>query len=135
MENNNKHTPEVTEMTGKKAYLPEHYIETPEPLFKGNGEHNVLELEQICEDYKEYAHQADIAFYSCSRKVDFLTRELSELREAMTEEQVTHTGEPLREKAFEIYLRHLCENRLNPVFTESQVAVNAMIEFYELMKK
>ena len=47
-------------------------------------------------------------------------------------EQVTI--QDLREKAFEIYLRHLCENRLNPVFTESQVAVNAMMDFYEQMK-
>src|SRR5690606_35052928 len=81
MENNNKHTPEVTEVTGKKAYMPEHYTEASEPFFRGKGDHNVLELEQICEEYKEYAHQADIAFYSCSRKADSLTRELSDLRE------------------------------------------------------
>jgi hypothetical protein len=81
MGNNNKHTPEVTEVTGKKAYMPEHYTEASEPFFRGKGDHNVLELEQICEEYKEYAHQADIAFYSCSRKADSLTRELSELRD------------------------------------------------------
>jgi hypothetical protein len=62
-------TPETVEFIPKKEFLPEHYTEQTEPLFRGNGDHSISQLEDICKDYKEYAHQADIAFYACSRKL------------------------------------------------------------------
>ncbi len=42
-----------------RTYLPLSYLkfEVSEPIFKGKGEHYVKELEQICEQYKEYCHQ------------------------------------------------------------------------------
>jgi hypothetical protein len=70
-------------VTLKKAYLPEFYIEAKEPFFEGKGNHSVTKLEEICEGYKEYAHQADIAFYSCSRKADSLAEQKSDLLEAL----------------------------------------------------
>ena len=37
--------------------LPEHYEEVKEPYYEGSGNHNILELEEICERYKELVHQ------------------------------------------------------------------------------
>jgi hypothetical protein len=37
--------------------LPEHYEPVSEPSFKGAGNRNVLELEELCERYKELVHQ------------------------------------------------------------------------------
>jgi hypothetical protein len=38
-------------------YLPEHYSEIKQPSYTGKGNHTVAELEDIAEQYKEYAHQ------------------------------------------------------------------------------
>lgn len=40
--------------------LPDHYTPVTEPHFEGRGNHNVLQLEAICEQYKEFAHQSQI---------------------------------------------------------------------------
>jgi chromosome segregation ATPase len=78
MENNIQQgvTPEIKP---KKDFLPEWYNEISEPFFRGKGDHSVSELEGICESYKEYAHQADIAFYSCSRQLVKAENQLSSL--------------------------------------------------------
>jgi len=41
-------------------YLPKHYKEVEQPFYEGKGNHNVSELEAICEQYKEYCHQQRI---------------------------------------------------------------------------
>jgi hypothetical protein len=73
-------TPNEVKVTAKKEYLPEFYVEVQEPFFRGNGEHSVRQLEEICAGYKEYTHQADIAFYACSRKAESLKEENERLR-------------------------------------------------------
>lgn len=40
-----------------KYILPDHYIPVPEPVYKGDGQHSVTELQQIIRQYKEYCHQ------------------------------------------------------------------------------
>ena len=40
-----------------KFILPDHYIPVPEPVYKGDGQHSVTELQQIIRQYKEYSHQ------------------------------------------------------------------------------
>ncbi len=40
-----------------KFILPDHYIPVPEPVYKGDGQHSVNELQQIIRQYKEYCHQ------------------------------------------------------------------------------
>jgi hypothetical protein len=89
-------TPNEVKVTAKKEYLPEFYVEVQEPFFRGNGEHSVRQLEEICAGYKEYTHQADIAFYACSRKAESLKEENERLRaekkellEALTIAKVT----------------------------------------------
>ena len=41
----------------KNELLPRHYTEVGEPSYQGKGNHNVLELEEIAENYKELVHQ------------------------------------------------------------------------------
>ena len=44
-----------------RALLPKSYRKLEEqPYFKGKGEHSVMELEKICEQFKEYCHQQQI---------------------------------------------------------------------------
>lgn len=40
-----------------KFILPDHYIPVPEPVYRGDGQHSVTELQQIIRQYKEYCHQ------------------------------------------------------------------------------
>lgn len=43
-------------------YLPIQYHRTvaKQPGYKGQGVHSVKELEEICEQYKEYVHQQQV---------------------------------------------------------------------------
>jgi len=41
----------------KEELLPTHYTEVGEPSFEGKGNHNVQQLEEIAENYKELVHQ------------------------------------------------------------------------------
>lgn len=40
-----------------KVLLPPHYKYQPEPNYKGDGVHNVKELQKLLNEYREYAHQ------------------------------------------------------------------------------
>ena len=44
----------------KSELLPSHYTEMSEPSYTGKGNHNVIQLESIIEDYKELVHQLRI---------------------------------------------------------------------------
>lgn len=41
----------------KNELLPSHYTEVSEPSYQGKGNHSVLELEEIVENYKKLVHQ------------------------------------------------------------------------------
>jgi len=41
----------------KKELLPNHYTEVGEPSYQGKGNHNIAQLEDIAEKYKELVHQ------------------------------------------------------------------------------
>lgn len=41
----------------KKELLPTHYTEVGEPSYTGKGNHSVMQLEEIAEQYKELVHQ------------------------------------------------------------------------------
>ncbi len=43
-----------------KFILPDHYDLVSEPFYKGDGQHSVIELQQIIRQYKEYCHQQAI---------------------------------------------------------------------------
>lgn len=43
-----------------KLYLPSHYTPVSQPYFQGKGNHNIKELENMLEQYHEYAHQQQI---------------------------------------------------------------------------
>lgn len=47
-------------VVNESALLPEHYTPAIEPFYRGKGDHSVMELEQICEQYKELVHQLRI---------------------------------------------------------------------------
>lgn len=40
--------------------LPKQYTVVEQPYYKGDGVHNVKELQQLCNDFKEYCHQQAI---------------------------------------------------------------------------
>lgn len=40
--------------------MPKQYIYTPEPFYKGDGEHSIKELQLLLNQYKEYSHQQAI---------------------------------------------------------------------------
>jgi len=37
--------------------LPEQYTPIEMPYYKGDGEHSIKELQQLCNNFKEYCHQ------------------------------------------------------------------------------
>lgn len=41
----------------KNELLPNHYIEVGEPSYTGKGNHSVMQLEEIAEQYKGLVHQ------------------------------------------------------------------------------
>lgn len=43
-----------------KYLLPDHYTPIQEPFYKGDGEHSVGELQELCKQFKEYCHQQAI---------------------------------------------------------------------------
>lgn len=43
-----------------KYLLPDHYTPIQEPFYKGDGEHSVGELQELCKRFKEYCHQQAI---------------------------------------------------------------------------
>jgi hypothetical protein len=40
--------------------LPDHYTAIEQPFYKGDGEHSVKELQEICNKFKEYCHQQQL---------------------------------------------------------------------------
>ena len=54
-----------------EMYTPIHYkgIMVQQPHFSGRGNHSVVELEEICEQYKEYAHQQAVIKQNCMKHI------------------------------------------------------------------
>lgn len=52
-------------------YLPIHYLnmKVKQPFFKGKGEHNIKELEELCEQFQEYCHQQAIIKNNCMKHI------------------------------------------------------------------
>lgn len=59
-------------------YLPDHYTEVEVPFFEGKGNHSVNKLEELCEGYKEFSHQALV-------KQTAMIKRIAELEEALRE--------------------------------------------------
>ena len=50
--------------------LPSHYVKAEEPFYTGDGNHSVLQLEKLCNQYKEYAHQLKIREQTLLQKLN-----------------------------------------------------------------
>lgn len=52
-------------------YLPIHYkgIKVQQPFYSGEGNHSVAELEKICRQFQEYAHQQQIIKQNCMKHI------------------------------------------------------------------
>jgi len=52
-------------------YNPIHYkgMIVKEPHFEGKGNHSIAQLEAICEQYKEYAHQQAVIKQNCMKHI------------------------------------------------------------------
>lgn len=52
-----------------ETYLPISYQGQliTQPFFKGDGEHSVKELEEICKQFKQYVHQQKIIKQNCQK--------------------------------------------------------------------
>mgnify|MGYP007089696387 CR=1 FL=1 len=47
-------------MDSDKFILPDGYTPIEQPFYKGDGEHSVKELQELCKKYSEYCHQQSI---------------------------------------------------------------------------
>ena len=65
----------------KISELPDHYTPVNEPYFSGKGNHSVNQLEELCEQYEEYAHQ-------CGVRLSKLRGQNAESIEALREVQI-----------------------------------------------
>ena len=54
-----------------EMYTPIHYkgMILKQPLFEGKGYHSVAQLEEICEQFKEYCHQQAIIKQNCMQHI------------------------------------------------------------------
>ena len=54
-----------------EMYTPIHYkgMIVKQPHFEGKGNHSVAQLEAICEQYKEYAHQQAVIKQNCMKHI------------------------------------------------------------------
>ena len=43
-----------------KFILPDHYIPIEKPYYKGDGNHSINELQELCNKFEEYCHQQAI---------------------------------------------------------------------------
>lgn len=43
-----------------KFILPDHYTPIEQPYYKGDGNHSVSELQELCKQFTEYCHQQAI---------------------------------------------------------------------------
>lgn len=52
-------------------YLPIHYkgYKVDEPFYKGDGQHSVKELEEICKKFTEYVHQQKVIKQNCMKHI------------------------------------------------------------------
>ena len=52
-------------------YLPIHYkgMKVKQPYFSGRGNHSVNELEELCEQFKEYVHQQQVIKQNCMKHI------------------------------------------------------------------
>jgi len=52
-------------------YLPIHYkgIVIKQPYYSGDGNLNIMQLEQLCKDFKEYTHQQAIIKQNCMQHI------------------------------------------------------------------
>jgi len=52
-------------------YIPIQYKGTiaKQPFYSGDGNHSVKELEEICNQYKEYAHQQAVVKNNCMKHI------------------------------------------------------------------
>jgi len=59
-------------------YLPIHYkgILVEEPSYLGNGVYNIIQLEKICNEFKEYCHQQNVIKHNAFKHIIELRREL-----------------------------------------------------------
>lgn len=67
-------------MSDNRNYLPDYYTEVSEPFFEGRGNHSVMKLEEICEQYKEFTHQLQIKFQNASQQTASLREENERLK-------------------------------------------------------
>ena len=66
----NSHNEETVYLSDE-FYLPIQYkgMIVKEPFFEGRGNHSVAQLENICEQYKEYCHQQAVIKQNCKRRI------------------------------------------------------------------
>ena len=52
-------------------YTPIHYkgVQIKEPFFEGKGNHSVHQLEELCEQFKDYCHQQAIIKQNCMKHI------------------------------------------------------------------
>ena len=62
----------INQIICDKHLLPEHYTPIAKPYYKGDGNHSVKELENLCNDFTEYCHQQAIIKNALIREIQSL---------------------------------------------------------------
>jgi len=64
-------TKEQEQYMSDDMYLPIHYrgIKVEQPFYSGDGNHSVLELEKLCNQFKEYVHQQQVIKQNCMKHI------------------------------------------------------------------
>jgi hypothetical protein len=64
-------TEEMLQYMSDAMYLPIQYKEivVPQPFYTGEGNHSVKELEELCRQYSEYAHQQQVIKQQCMKHI------------------------------------------------------------------
>jgi len=54
-----------------EMYTPIHYkgMIVKEPFFEGKGNHSIAQLEEMCEQFKDYCHQQAVIKQNCMKHI------------------------------------------------------------------
>ena len=80
----------------KNELLPTHYTEVGEPSYTGKGNHSVIQLEEIAEQYKELVHQLRLREQAILNKFSISIVVGSETEEEKMEKAFKNAGHDIK---------------------------------------
>lgn len=68
-----------------KSWLPKHYhsLIVEEPMYSGDGNYSIRELEEKCKQFKEYCHQQNVIKHELMKSIDTTSDYLKEIKKEL----------------------------------------------------